>query len=636
MASPATDVFLSYKAEDRARLVPLVEALEAEGFTVWWDARIGGGTNWHEDIEQHLEAAKCVVVAWTKRSIGHDGHFVRDEARRAQKRDAYVPICLDGVEPPLGFGEIQSIPLKGWRGDRTDSRFEALAYAVRSHVSGGPVLHAYAHFREPRVTRRGAIAGGIGVGAIALAGVGGWILLKPSAANAKRIAVLPFANLSGAEDQAYFAEGIAEELRSALSRIGMEVIGRASSDAVKDLDTKSAASRLGVAHILNGSVRRTPEVVRINAQLVDGKDGVERWAQSYDRAPGDAIKIQTDIATNVAQALSIALGQSGTTALTLGGTADSMAQDLILQGRKLRREADGPATVRRALALADAAIARDPNYAEAYVEKAHALGDFAAQFAQSPTELANGLAQAHAAALKAATLTPSLGSAHAALAGVALARADFASALRETKVALALSPEDPEVVSLGSYYMAVFDAEEALLLADRALALDPFHPRNHRRKSEVLIYLRRYPQAVESGRKALELAPDRRGVHMYIGDALLLLGQPARARAEYEALAADDPFRLARLALHAARTGDRPGAERTMSQLRQQYGVTYSYQYGQVYSQLGNADRAFAEFDNAIAAKDAGLSYLKMDPFLDPIRNDPRFTALLKKLNFPG
>ena len=129
MACPAPDVFLSYKAEDRARLKPLVEALEAEGFTVWWDAQIGGGTNWHEDIEQHLDAAKCVLVAWSKRSVGHDGHFVRDEARRAQRRDAYVPVCLDPVDPPLGFGEIQALPLKGWKGDRGDARFQAVADA---------------------------------------------------------------------------------------------------------------------------------------------------------------------------------------------------------------------------------------------------------------------------------------------------------------------------------------------------------------------------------------------------------------------------------------------------------------------------------------------------------------------------
>lgn len=100
----ASDVFISYKAEDRQRLVPLVAALEAEGFSVWWDARIGGGANWRQEIERHLDAASCVIVAWSKRSVGPEGHFVRDEASRALKLGTYLPVLLDAVDPPLGFG----------------------------------------------------------------------------------------------------------------------------------------------------------------------------------------------------------------------------------------------------------------------------------------------------------------------------------------------------------------------------------------------------------------------------------------------------------------------------------------------------------------------------------------------------
>ena len=116
----ATDVFVSYKAQDRARLVQLVEALEAEGFAVWWDEQIGGGTAWRQAIEAELNSTNCVIVAWSKRSVGQGGHFVRDEARRAQQRGSYLPIRLDDAEPPLGFGEIQAISLKGWHGDRSD------------------------------------------------------------------------------------------------------------------------------------------------------------------------------------------------------------------------------------------------------------------------------------------------------------------------------------------------------------------------------------------------------------------------------------------------------------------------------------------------------------------------------------
>ena len=104
------EVFVSYKAEDRTRLKPLVDALEAEGFDVWWDAHIGGGTDWREEIQQHLDAARCVIVAWSERSVGPDGHFVRDEASAAQQAGSYVPIKIDAVKQPLGFGGIQPRP----------------------------------------------------------------------------------------------------------------------------------------------------------------------------------------------------------------------------------------------------------------------------------------------------------------------------------------------------------------------------------------------------------------------------------------------------------------------------------------------------------------------------------------------
>jgi TolB-like protein len=577
-----------------------------------------------------------VIVAWTKRSVGHDGDFVRDEATRARKRGTYLPIRLEAVEPPLGFGEVQALSLHGWKGDRTDPRFHAVAEAVRSRITGKDAAHVPAHFVEPRVSRRAVVAGGAGVVAVAAAGAGGWLLLKPEAANAKRIAVLPFANLSNDPEQAYFSEGVAEELRTALSRIGMQVIGRTSSDSVKDLDAKDAATKLGVANILTGSVRRSPEMIRINAQLVSGSDGVERWAQSYDRAPGDAIKIQADIAANVAQALSIALGQAGRAALTLGGTADSVAQDLILQSRKLTSEATSAEAVRKIIALATEAIARDPGYATAYVEKADALARLVQNYPPTPAEAANQLAEADAAARRAIALAPRLGSAYAALANIEGTRLQFANVLPQIKQALALSPEDPAVLAESAYDLTYLgDAKEALRVADRFIALDPLNARAYDRKCRALIVLRRYPQAIEAGRTALHLAPNRFNTQGLIGDSLTLSGQYAAARAEYQAMPADGVFRLTGEAIVAARTRDATAAERTMARMKQLFGAGASYQYGEIHAQLGNRDRAFAELDNAIQVKDAGLISLKTDPFLDPIRRDPRYAALLKKLNFP-
>jgi serine/threonine-protein kinase len=636
MHGQAPDVFVSYKAEDRPRLAPLVEALEAEGFSVWWDAHIGGGTNWREDIEDHLDAAKCVVVAWSKRSVGPEGEFVRDEAMRAKRRQVYVPVRIDDVEPPLGFGEVQALSLKGWKGDRSDLRFQAVADAVRARITGALVVHHHAPSTAPRLSRRAAIAGGIGIGAIGVAGAGGWLLLKPGAANAKRIAVLPFANMSSDREQAYFADGVAEELRAALSRIGLEVIGRSSSDAVKELDTKAAASKLDVAHILTGSVRRSADMIRVNAQLVAGKDGVERWAQSYDRAPGDAIKIQTDIATHVAQALSIALGQAGRAAIALGGTADSAAQDLMLQSRKLRRDGSTADALRKALRLADAAIARDPNYADAHVERALALNYLASNYPTSIEEAAAHYTLADEAANRALAIAPKLGSAHAVLAQNDQSRLKLAGVAEHLRQALTFSPDDLEVLSSAIQILAWWGGgQEALDLADRFIALDPLNPTAYRRKSEVHHALRQYAQSLETGRQALVLGSNS-NARIWTGYSLLLMGRPGDAMAEFAAMRSDDPFRLTGEALVAARTRDRAEGERRLSNFYRQYGAIWSYQYAQIRAQLGQTDRAFAELGNAIAARDAGLIYLKADPFLDPIRGDPRYAALLRKLKFPS
>lgn len=630
----ATEIFVSYKAEDRPRLLPLVSALEAEGFTVWWDTHIGGGVHWREDIQAHLDAAKCVIVAWSRRSIGPEGDFVRDEATRARKRGAYLPVRLDSIEPPLGFGEVQAISLKGWKGDRSDPRFLALVEAVRRRIAGEDIAHVKLPHDRSGLSRRGVVAG---VGAIAVAGIGGWLVLKPTPANAKRIAVLPFVNLSGTESQDYFSAGIAEELRSALSRIGLQVIGRASSEAVKDLDTKIAASKLGVANIVTGSVRRSPEIIRINAQLINGKDGVERWGETYDRAFGDEIRIQTDIATNVAQSLSIALGQAAKTALALGGTTDSAAQDLYLRAAALYANDTSEEALRNVVALLDAAVARDPNYANAYRLKARSLELLATSFPKSPADTSNTLKQAELAARRAIELAPKLGAAYAELALIEQDRFHYVNALRYMKRALALSPDDPLVLPSAMYITRYLgDPRKALLLADRLAALDPLNALTYTRRADVLIALRRYPEVIESARRSLQLAPKRSYPHQLIGDALILMNRPNEARAEYKEVPEDDVFRLAGEAIIDGRSRNLSAVERTVAHMRELFGDAASYNYTQIFAQAGERDRAFAALRKAFEVKDPGVTGLKTDPFLDPIRSDPRFTGFVRGANFPS
>jgi serine/threonine-protein kinase len=633
----ATDVFVSYKAEDRARLRPLIAALEGEGFTVWWDTHIGGGAHWREDIQEHLDAAKCVIVVWTKRSVGIEGDFVRDEASRARKRGAYLPVLLDPVEPPLGFGEVQAISLRGWKGDRSDPRFLTIAEAVRRRIAGEDIAHIDLGTHRPAVSRRAAVAGGAAVAAVAAAG-GGWYFLKSAPADSKRIAVLPFDNLSNDASQAYFSEGIAEELRSALARIGLQVIARASSEAVRDLDTKVIASKLGVANILTGSVRRSSDMVRISAQLVDGRDGVQRWQETYDRAPGDEIKIQTDIATNVAQSLSIALGQAGKAAIGLGGTTDSAAQDLYLRASALYTTDTSEKAVREGVKLLDAAIARDPNYADAFRAKASFLEFLATSYSENADEMTRGKNAAEAAARRAIAIAPKLGAAYAELAGIEQDRFNFDKAQQFMRQAMALSPGDPKVISTSMYIRWYICGEpgKALPLADRLVELNPLGPTSYSVRSLVLIDLRRYDDAIQAARKSLQLAPSREWPHQLIAHALILLNRPTEARAELNFVAPDDLYRLAAEGFIAARAGDTNAVNRIVSQIHEGSGDAAMFQYAQIYAQAGQLDRAFEALGKGLAVRDPGVTGVRTDPFLDPIRSDRRYPALVKSVNFPA
>src|SRR5205814_984891 len=249
------DVFISYKAEDRPRVRPLVEALEAEGLAVWWDEQVGGGEAWRESIEQQLDAAACVIVVWSKRSTGPEGRFVRDEATRAARRQTYLPVRIDKVDPPLGFGELQALNLNGWKGDRSDARYHALSGCIHSMLGRkAPMIGRAAP--KGLVSRRAVLVGG-GAAVAAAAGTGGWLLLRQSGAKANTVAVLPFANLSGDPAQSYFSDGIAEELRNALTALGgLQVVARTSSEMLRNSDAITAANRLSVANVVTGSVRR--------------------------------------------------------------------------------------------------------------------------------------------------------------------------------------------------------------------------------------------------------------------------------------------------------------------------------------------------------------------------------------------
>jgi TolB-like protein/Tfp pilus assembly protein PilF len=647
------DIFLSYKTEDRARVKPLVDAFIAEDLSVWWDLQVEGGAAWRETIERELEAAACVVVVWSVNSVGPGGHFVHDEASRGQRRGVSLPVAIDAVEPPLGFGQQQVLALIGWRGNRRDPRFADVLAAAKAVIAGGPRPTPTARARKIGRAPLGA-GRGAALAAAALAVVAGLIVFKAPArfcqaaglecpglvapaAAPNSVAVLPFANLSGDPAQEYFSDGLSEELIGTLARVKLlHVIARTSSFKFKGSKEDSAVigAKLGVAFLLDGSVRRDGQLVRVSAQLEDAKTGFERWSHTYDRDMKDIFAVQSGIAQAVAEALRVQLLGGDIAALSRDGTLSPEAFDAYLRGRNLLEEGVGEASLREALTRFDAAIAADPRYAAPYAGRASALINLANQFA-APGQLRATYDMALASAREAVNLAPDLARMQTILA-VTLVNAnhDFAAAKQAFARARAAGGGDATVLlGYGLFTCQMGDCEAGVAALRHAAALDPLDPQAYRTLGVALAAARRYAEAIAALRRALALSPRMDFAHASIGDALALQGKFAEAKAEY-ALEPTSWARLTGQAIVLRRLGDTAGARAALAGLIAEGADGSAYQLAQIYAQWGNRDAAFTALDTALRLNDPGLLAMKVDPLLDPLRGDPRFSQRLARMGF--
>jgi TolB-like protein/Tfp pilus assembly protein PilF len=627
-------IFLSYAHGDHAQAQRLAAALQRGGCTVWWDALIEGGTRYAASIDEALETADAVVVLWSRNSVNSD--WVRDEAAQGRERHRLVPLSLDGTHPPLGFRQIQMIDISGWNGRSNAPQLEAVRRGIATAM-GQAVPPRAAEKPQGRISRRTALAGGAGIVAV-LAG-GGLIawetgLIGAGKAQARSIAVLPFKNLSGDAGQAYLSDGLTEEVRSALSRnAGLMVLASATSNTVGDerADAVSIARKLGVAYLLEGSVQRAGDVVRVATDLTNGATGFSEWSQAVDHPLSDIFAFEDEIARTISNAMSVRMA---TDVPAAGGTRNVKAYEAYLRGRELYNSAKGEETDLQARANYELAIAADPNFALAHAALSRLLASLAANEA-SANELKPLYDGAIAEAERATQLAPTLPEGHLAL-GFALfsGRLDVQGARPSFDKAYLYGRGDADIVLLYALYMVrARHFAEARSAIERALALDPLNPRTHRAAGSIAYASRRYADAVPQYQRALQLNPQMSNAHAGLGDALMQLGKVQEARTAYAA----EPkamFRLTGQAVLEHRAGNQPAAERAFAQLVSEVGDAATYQQAQVMAQWGRSDEALRLLALARAVGDSGLILVATDPLLDPIDQDPRFTRLVKDIGF--
>jgi TolB-like protein/Tfp pilus assembly protein PilF len=442
--------------------------------------------------------------------------------------------------------------------------------------------------------------------------------------------------MSGDKSQDYFTDGLSEELLNSLVTIrDLQVAARTSSFSFKGTtaDTAEIARKLNVGALLEGSVRKDGQHVRITAQLINAVTGFHMWSKTYDRDLKDVLKLQTEVATEVTKALQATLMGDSAAHAELGGTQNPQAFDAYLRAEKLKRVAIDQASEQARLAGYDEAIRLDPSYAKAYIGRAGVLASLA-NYA-TPAESQAMLARALAAAKHAVELAPDMGTAHSAYADELAARFEFAAAATEFERALELSPGDTSVLEASARFLsAIGRAEEAIASARRAVTLDPLNAATHRVLGTVLLEARRYPESTAAYEQAFSLNSENNRNLMLRGFARIGLGQLEGARKDCELPPVGWENRTC-LAIVYDKLHRPADAKAALDALTSETGDTAAYQYTEIYAQWGDVSKALDWLDTAYRLRDPGLAGVKVDPLMDPLRGDARFKQTLERLKFP-
>ena len=661
-------VFLSYASEDAPAAQRICEALRAAGVEVWFDqSELRGGDAWDASIRKQIKSCALFLPIISANAHAREEGYFRLEWKLAVDRSHLMagtrafllPVVIDGTlqtdeRIPDRFRELQWSRLPGGnvppafveRVQRLLSPEEpAVPVAPVAPRSSAGATHGSVQASGRARPSRTVLLAGAALALIAISYVAVTRFMPtqratpsapPAAATAasdKSIAVLPFVDMSEKHDQEYFSDGLSEELIDQLSHIAdLKVIARTSSFAFKgkNEDMRTIAAQLGVANLLEGSVRKAGMELRITAQLIRASDGVHLWSQTYERKLTDVFKVQDEIAATVASALKATL--QGTSSAAGDKTANVEAHNLYLQGRYFAARATLE-DMNTAISCYDKAVQLDAGYAAAWA----ALGNAYAWTAQfGDVRVAEATEKARAAARTALRLDPRLSEAHATLALILGSYDyDWAGAQAEADQAVALDPRNPEnLLRAGGIALAFSDLDKALQLHRDAVRIDPLRADGYMILGYILYATGRLDDSMAALRTCARITPGQVKIHFLLGQVTLAQRHPDEAR-KFNAAEMAPWYRLTGLAIIEDAQGNRAAADVALAELIKIGSEPAAAQIAEVYAHRRDLDSAFKWLERGIAQRDPGLRWLKVDLLYASLRGDPRFKLLLKKVGLP-
>jgi len=565
------DVFVSYARADEEAAERVADTLRTEGYKVWRDDELPAHRAYAEVIEERLKSAKAVVVLWSMEAA--KSQWVRAEADAARGAGTLVQATLDGSIPPMPFNQIQCADLASADGSSNGAGWRKLKASVRALAGAAPSTGT------KRTSRRQT-----------------------------SICVLPFQNMSGDPEQEYFSDGISEDITTDLSKISaLGVVARNTAFTFKgqSVDVADVARKLGVSHVLEGSVRKAGSRVRINAQLIDGESGEHLWAERYDRDLEDIFAIQDEISKAIVEALKIRLLPEEKKAIEQRGTSSAEAYNFYLLARQywVTGNHGDPRREERVMRICSRAVEIDPYYAQAWALLAIAQSNLRYGFGQ---DVDDGYAAAHTAL----AIDPSIAEAHCAMARRLEEQGREEEALAELQKGLSLNPDSWELnKALANFHMFRGRVSEA---------------QNHYQKAT---------EVMDSDYHAWGMLT---ACHFSFGDkdnahdcAKMTLQQVEQVLSQDPSNGAAISFGVSALAALGEADRAREWMERALLVDPENLNMRYNFACA-LARDIGDKEAALRMLDSALTRLKGSIGNAEFDPDFDSIRDDPRFGKMVE------